>query len=108
MKKPNWIGGIKMAVKKEYLEISLKNDFKEVYKAESEGAFNESIKTSLAIAAFIEKRVTLARAAELADKDLDEFIKILSRYNINWMDYTEETMEDDEQTLAELRGIHHD
>lgn len=36
MKKSNWIGGIKMAVKKEYLEISLKNDFKEVYKAESE------------------------------------------------------------------------
>lgn len=97
-----------MAVNQKFLEISLKNDFKEVFKSESDSAFYENIETSLAIAAFIEKRVTLARAAELADKDLTEFIKILSRYNIPWMEYTDETLEEDEETLRELRGIQND
>lgn len=60
------------------------------------------------MAAFIEKKVTLARAAELAGKDLSEFIKILTRYNIPWMEYTEETFREDEETLEELRGIYND
>lgn len=97
-----------MAVKQEFLEISLKNDFKEVFKSGSDSTFHENIETSLAIAAFIEKRVTLARAAELAGKDLSEFIKVLSRYDIPWMEYTEETLEEDEEVLEELRGIQND
>lgn len=97
-----------MAVNQKFLEVSLKDDFKEVFKSDSDSGFYENIETSLAIAAFIEKRVTLARAAELAGKDLDEFIKILMRYNIPWMEYTEETFREDEETLEELRGIAND
>lgn len=48
---------------------------------------------------------TLARAAELAGKDLSEFIKILTRYKIPWMEYTEETFVEDEEVLEELRDI---
>lgn len=94
-----------MAVNQKFLEISLKDDFKEVFKAESDSTLHDNIGVSLAMAAFIEKRVTLARAAELASKDLSEFIKILTRYNIPWMEYTEETLREDEETLEELRGI---
>lgn len=97
-----------MAVNQKFLEVSLKDDFKEVFKSESESTFNENIEISLAIAAFIEKRVTLARAAELADKGLAEFIKILSRYDIPWMDYTEETFKEDQEALEELRSIAND
>ena len=97
-----------MAVNQKFLEVSLKDDFKEVFKSDSDTGLNENIETSLAIAAFIERRVTLARAAELADKSLSEFVKILTRYNIPWMEYTEENLEEDEEVLEELRGIQND
>ena len=97
-----------MAVNQKFLEVSLKDDFKEVFKSDSDTGLNENIETSLAIAAFIERRVTLARAAELADKSLSEFVKILTKYNIPWMEYTEENLEEDEEVLEELRGIQND
>lgn len=97
-----------MAVNQKFLEVSLKDDFKEVFKSSSDSGLYENIETSLAIAAFIEKRVTLARAAELAGKDLAEFIKILIKYNIPWMEYTEDTLKEDEETLEELRSIEND
>ncbi|MZQ74600.1 MAG: hypothetical protein GT589_00380 [Peptoclostridium sp.] len=97
-----------MAVNEDFLKINLKNDFKDVFKADSDKSFNENIKVSLAIAAFVEKRVTLARAAELADKSLSEFIKILMRYNIPWMEYTQEAFLQDEEVLEELRGMEND
>ena len=97
-----------MSVNQKFLEVSLKDDFKEVFKSDSDSGLNENIETSLAIAAFIERRVTLARAAELADKSLSEFVKILTRYNIPWMEYTEENLEEDEEVLEELRGIQND
>ena len=92
-----------MAVNEEFLKVILKKDFKEVYKADSEKTFSENIKVSLAIAAFVEKRVTLARAAQLADKGLSDFIKILVQHNIPWMEYTEEAFNQDEEVLEELR-----
>lgn len=97
-----------MAINQKFLNISLKDDFKEVFKSGSNETLNDNIETSLSIAAFIEKRVTLARAAELADKDLSEFVKILSKYDIPWMEYTEETFKEDQETLEELRGITND
>lgn len=97
-----------MAVNQKFLEVSLKDDFKEVFKSESDSTFHENIETSLAIVAFIEKRVTLARAAELANKRLSEFIKILSRYDIPWMEYTEDTFKEDQEALEELRGTRND
>lgn len=68
----------------------------------------DDINVSLAIDAFVEKRVTLARAAELADKSLSEFIKILMRYNIPWMEYTQEAFLQDEEVLEELSGMEND
>lgn len=92
-----------MAAEQKYLQVTLKDDFKEVFKSESESTFLEQIGTSLAVAAFIEKRVTLARAAELAGKGLSEFIKILSKHGIDWMEYTEEAFKEDQEVLEELR-----
>ena len=97
-----------MAMDQDLLQVNLKSSFREVFKSGAEGNLNDNISTSLAIAAFIEKRVTLARAAELAGKSLAEFVGILSKYNIPWMEYTEETFKEDQEVLEELRGITND
>ncbi len=97
-----------MAVNRKVLEITLKDDFRDVFKSETDDALYENIETSLAIAAFVEKRVTLARAAELANKGLSDFINLLSKYNIPWMEYTEEAFREDQEVLKELKDIIND
>ena len=97
-----------MAMNRKALEITLKEDFRDVFKSETEDVLNKNIEVSLAIAALIEKRVTLARAAELANKGLSDFINLLQKYNIPWMEYTEETFREDQEVLKELKGIIND
>jgi predicted HTH domain antitoxin len=63
---------------------------------------NESVKVSLAIGFYTSKVVTLARAAELADKGLLDFIDILKSKDIPWMEYTEEELMQDEAALMKL------
>ena len=60
------------------------------------------VKVSLAIGLFVEKQVTLAKAAELLGKTLGEFIDLLRLKNISWMEYTEEHLRDDERVIREL------
>jgi predicted HTH domain antitoxin len=97
-----------MAMDRKVLEITLKEDFRDVFKSETDDVLNKNIEVSLAIAALIEKRVTLARAAELANKGLSDFINLLQKYNIPWMEYTEETFREDQEVLKELKGIIND
>ena len=97
-----------MAMNRKALEITLKEDFRDVFKSETDDVLNKNIEVSLAIAALIEKRVTLARAAELANKGLSDFINLLQKYNIPWMEYTEETFREDQEVLKELKGIIND
>lgn len=94
-----------MSMLESNLNVSIKHDFKEIFKADAGKNLNDSVQLSLAIAAFVERKVTLARAAELADKSLSDFIRILIRYNIPWMEYTDESMQQDEETLEFLRRI---
>jgi predicted HTH domain antitoxin len=56
---------------------------------------DEKVKLSLAIGLFVEKAVSLARAAELAGKPLAIFIEILQTKRIPWMEYTEDHFADD-------------
>lgn len=49
----------------------------------------------MAIGLYVEKSVTLERAAELANKPLSTFIEIMVIKGIPWMEYTEEHLEDD-------------
>lgn len=86
-----------------FVQISLPSDFKDVFQTTTEDSFGEQIRISLALAAFVEKRVTLARAAELAEKSLSEFIDLLSNYQIPWMEYTEEIFKEDQATLEKLK-----
>ena len=58
-------------------------------------SLDEKLRVSLAIGLFVEKSVTLEKAAELANKSLSNFIEILISKSISWMEYTEEHLKDD-------------
>ncbi|MCP4134546.1 MAG: hypothetical protein GY754_26465 [bacterium] len=61
---------------------------------------DEKFKLILAIGLFVNKEVTLERAAELAERSLDNFIDILKENRIAWAEYTEEHYKQD--TLAAI------
>lgn len=61
-------------------------------------------KVSLSLGLFVNKQVTVARAAELSGKSLGEFIDLLRSKNIPWMEYTEEHLNDDQRAIQELLG----
>lgn len=58
-------------------------------------SIDEKVKLSLSIGLFVEKSVTLERAAELAGIPLAQFIEILRVKKIPWMEFTEEHLEED-------------
>jgi len=53
-------------------------------------SLDDKVNLSIAIGLFVSKNVTLARAAELAELSLGEFIDILTRQGISWGEYSEE------------------
>jgi predicted HTH domain antitoxin len=60
---------------------------------------DEKVRLSLAIGMFVDRTVTLERAAELAGKPLANFIDILRSKKVPWMEYTEGHLEEDEQAI---------
>ena len=59
----------------------------------------DKVRLSLAIGMFVDRTVTLERAAELAGKPLANFIDVLRSKKIPWMEYTAEHLEEDEQAI---------
>jgi len=59
-------------------------------------SIDDKFRLSLAIGLFVDKSVTLEKAAELASKPLANFIDILISRNVPWMEYTEQHIEDDD------------
>lgn len=67
---------------------------------------DEKVRLSLAIGMFVDRTVTLERAAELAGKPLSNFIDILRIKKIPWMEYTTEHFEEDELAIQKyLDGV---
>jgi predicted HTH domain antitoxin len=50
----------------------------------------EKVNVSLAISLFVGKQVSLAKAADLANKSLTDFMDILKQVSIPWCEYTED------------------
>lgn len=97
---------IYMAMQETKLNVFLKPDFRQFFpNINDTEEIDAGIQLSLAIGLFVEKRVTLARAAELAGKGIGDFVKIMTRYNIPWLEYTEEQERQDELTLDYLAGL---
>ena len=56
----------------------------------------DKVNVSLAISLFAGKQVSLARAAELSNKSLSEFMDILKKINIPWCEYSEDMKNSDD------------
>ncbi len=54
---------------------------------------------------FLSKRVSLARAAQLAQKSLGEFIDILRAKNLLWMDYGAEDKHLDDMAIEKFQHV---
>jgi predicted HTH domain antitoxin len=64
----------------------------------------EKLKLNLAIGLFVSKDISLAKAAQLAEKPIDRFIEILRSINIPAVEYSEEIYRDDLSFIAEYRN----
>ena len=62
-------------------------------------SLEEKVNVSLAISLFAGKQVSLARAAELGNKSLTDFIDILKKINIPWCEYTEDMKTSDDLAI---------
>ena len=60
-----------------------------------ETKINDKLQLSLAIGMFVSQEISLAKAAELAKKNLAEFMDILKTRDIPLFFYTEDMLEDD-------------
>lgn len=82
------------------LKVSIKSEFYP-YLVQSEigNSLDDKVNLSIAIFLFVDKKVTLARAAELGDKSIREFIDILIDHNIPWTEYSEEHKKEDDEAI---------
>lgn len=83
------------------LSINIKPEFWP-FLPRNKKVLEDEVNLSLAILLFTEKKVTLARAAELAGKSLEDFIEILKERNIPWGEYTDEQYKQDLETIEYL------
>ena len=60
-----------------------------------ETKINDKLQLSLAIGMFVSQEISLAKAAELAKKNLALFIDILRERNLSSFSYTEDMFDDD-------------
>lgn len=65
-------------------------------------SLDENVRISIAISLFVAKSVSLARAAEIAELSLNDFIYTLKLKNIPWGEYTDEDINEDEIALKDL------
>lgn len=62
-------------------------------------SLEEKVNVSLAISLFAGKQVSLAKAAELANKSLADFMDILKKLNISWCEYTKDMKNSDDLAI---------
>ena len=86
------------------IRVSLPAEFQPLLEQMGSGRdVNEMVTISLAIELFVSKHVSLARAAQLAQKSLGEFIDILRTQDLPWMDYTDEDLRMDDLAVEKIR-----
>ena len=62
-----------------------------------------NIKISIAIALFTSRSVSLARAAEIAEMELADFMTLLKNKNISWNEYTEDEFRLDKIAVKDFK-----
>ena len=83
----------------DFFQVNLPTEFLPLFNSLDGTNIDSKVKVSLAIGLFVEKQVTLAKAAELSGKTLGEFIDLLRSKQIPWVEYNEEHLKDDELVI---------
>ncbi|MDQ0340009.1 putative HTH domain antitoxin [Caldalkalibacillus uzonensis] len=92
-----------MAVDPSTFNVSLPKELKDFIEYTDAGEdLEEKVKISLVIGLWASKKITLARAAQLAGKTLSDFIDILRANDLHWMNYSETEWREDERVIREL------
>ena len=60
-----------------------------------EESVHDRLQANLAVGMFVSKEISLAKAAQLAQKDIEEFMYILKKLEIPAVTYSEDMLEDD-------------
>lgn len=93
-----------MGAEKVKVDLNLSNDL--IPLIEDLGlskSLNDNITISIAIALFMSKSVSLARAAEIAEMNLVDFMDLLKNKNIPWNEYTEDEFRLDQIALRDFK-----
>lgn len=88
-----------MAMDESKAKVGINPDFLPFLKGNSEDSIKRDVNLSLAMYLFTAKKITLARAAELAGRSLSDFIQVLIDHNIHWAEYTEDHKMQDDETI---------
>jgi predicted HTH domain antitoxin len=92
-----------MAIERSKVDIKVSGDFIPfINKLGSGKTLDDKVNLSIAIGLFVSKNVTLARAAELAELAVGEFIDILVRQGIPWGEYSEDEEKMDDVSVQNL------
>ena len=84
-------------------QVSLANEFMTFICQVKDGkTTDEKVILYLAIGMFLSKQVTLAKAAELSQRNIWEFIDALIAQGVSWGEYTEDSYLLDELSLSKL------
>ena len=65
-------------------------------------SLDKNVRISIAISFFVAKSVSLARASEIAQLSINDFIYTLKLKNIPWGEYTDEDMIEDEIVIIPI------
>lgn len=86
-----------MALKESNIEVHISSDLLPLLDALAHGnSTTDNVKISIAISLFVTQTVSLARASEIAELSLNDFIYILKVNKIPWGEYSDEdSMQDD-------------
>ncbi|MCL2661806.1 MAG: UPF0175 family protein [Oscillospiraceae bacterium] len=88
------------------IQVTIPNEFMPFLQQVKDGNTpDEKVTLALAIGMFLSKQATLAKAAELAKKNIWDFVDVLKTLSIPWGEYTEDSFLQDELTLSKLVGL---
>jgi|SRR3989339_469836 len=84
-----------------YCELKVPEEFIKILSKSGVGKnIDDKLRIALAIELFIEKLITLEKAAELSNYPLANFIEILVAKGIPWMEYKEEHIIEDDIAIT--------
>lgn len=96
-----------MAIDKfEGFQVVLPNEFLPVLQHLSEGeSTDDVIRQSLAVSLFVERAVTMERAAALSGLSLVGFMSLLEKRKLPWSEYTEEHYQQDQSYIQKRMAL---